>query len=870
MKNKKIIKSALALLCALTLLVGGLAGTAIYNGRKTGSETSSTKDVGTGTTSESSVIKEQLETAGYTRVTPENWGITEETVYTNQASATFDKPYFTINEETGTKASGKYFSGKFLDIDLYLPGAGNDTGAFVYLGQNVLRLYFSGTKLTLNSPNAKVTLVQKDLSTNGVEPNKYFNLKLATDMEVGTSSTSITVQLWVNDKAVTLTEPKINVTNSSLGTNSFRILLSSASKTIKIKPPTVAAGDTSTVSPKLDGYTKITPEAFGIDKEVIQTYSDTTINQQYSGSTSLLDTKAYFDADVSITPTTTAKTGGYIAYLNEWFLRIYVINTTLYVYSLPGEEVVYQTNLSALGIGEGDYFNLRLATNMVDNTTDSANTNVTFQMWINGGLIVPQKATVTVSDGHAGGTNFFVGLAEAGTIKVKPAGWVEPEEPEIPSDENIPEGLKGYTKIGPEDFNITDELVYTSDGTTGTGFYSHKAKNVDASNKTYLDKKYFEADVSLTNYNGILNSIQPYGSGNFMIMIRYNLFSVYSEKAGGLLYETKINDLNISAGEYFNLKLATDVKDNADSSKTDVTFKIWVNDKLVTPMKGVSTTDDVTLTLSDSAFTNTMNVGLYAAGTIKIKPVVEESVDPENPDTPEVPDEPIDPNLPEELRGYKKVTPADFKITKATTYTYSPTWSNKKYSASSISSFDKTYFEADVSLTEDNSINNSIRYLGNEQFTFYIGWNVLRVYHYAVEGGVIYEVGLATAGITPGEYFNLKVATDISDNADTTKTDITVRIWVNDTMITPEKLASKVTNATSDTTLKTVTITDSDSKIDNTLRVTMAKAGTIRIKTHVDVAEGEGEKEEISEVLRPGYYYEGEVLRPAMVKVKKM
>ena len=35
-------------------------------------------------------------------------------------------------------------------------------------------------------------------------------------------------------------------------------------------------------------------------------------------------------------------------------------------------------------------------------------------------------------------------------------------------------------------------------------------------------------------------------------------------------------------------------------------------------------------------------------------------------------------------------------------------------------------------------------------------------------------------------------------------------------------------------------------------------------------AEGEGEKEVIAEVLRPGYYYEGELLRPAMVKVNKI
>lgn len=35
-------------------------------------------------------------------------------------------------------------------------------------------------------------------------------------------------------------------------------------------------------------------------------------------------------------------------------------------------------------------------------------------------------------------------------------------------------------------------------------------------------------------------------------------------------------------------------------------------------------------------------------------------------------------------------------------------------------------------------------------------------------------------------------------------------------------------------------------------------------------AEGEGEKEVIAETLRPGYFYEKEVLRPAMVKVKRV
>lgn len=69
--------------------------------------------------------------------------------------------------------------------------------------------------------------------------------------------------------------------------------------------------------------------------------------------------------------------------------------------------------------------------------------------------------------------------------------------------------------------------------------------------------------------------------------------------------------------------------------------------------------------------------------------------------------------------------------------------------------------------------------------------------------------------------------------------------------------------------------------LEGTLAKTMKELGLSKIEAGAGVefnpdlheavmAEGEGEKEEISEVLRPGYYYEGEVLRPAMVKVKKM
>lgn len=66
-----------------------------------------------------------------------------------------------------------------------------------------------------------------------------------------------------------------------------------------------------------------------------------------------------------------------------------------------------------------------------------------------------------------------------------------------------------------------------------------------------------------------------------------------------------------------------------------------------------------------------------------------------------------------------------------------------------------------------------------------------------------------------------------------------------------------------------------------TLEKTLGELALGKIEADVDtdfnpglheavMAEGDGEKELIAEVLRPGYYYEGEVLRPAMVKVKKI
>ena len=66
--------------------------------------------------------------------------------------------------------------------------------------------------------------------------------------------------------------------------------------------------------------------------------------------------------------------------------------------------------------------------------------------------------------------------------------------------------------------------------------------------------------------------------------------------------------------------------------------------------------------------------------------------------------------------------------------------------------------------------------------------------------------------------------------------------------------------------------------LEKTLEKTMKDLGLSRIPSEAGVefnpdiheavmTEGEGDVQVIGETLRPGYYYEGDVLRPAMVKV---
>lgn len=80
---------------------------------------------------------------------------------------------------------------------------------------------------------------------------------------------------------------------------------------------------------------------------------------------------------------------------------------------------------------------------------------------------------------------------------------------------------------------------------------------------------------------------------------------------------------------------------------------------------------------------------------------------------------------------------------------------------------------------------------------------------------------------------------------------------------------------------RAIMVYDTLRPLGKTLEKSMGELGLKRILSDAGVefnpdlhdavmVEGDGEKEVVSETLRPGYYYGSEVLRPAMVKVQKM
>lgn len=551
---------------------------------------------------------------------------------------------------------------------------------------------------------------------------------------------------------------------------------------------------------ELEGYTRVTPASFGITEEAVHIHNGTNIDQNYYVQNTTDFNKAYFDADISLTETDINSGFGY---LNPYLIRVYITGNTLAVYSLQGATLMYQTELGSLGISAGAYFNIKIATDFTEGT-DTANTNVKMQLWVNNALVTPLNDTVTVPDAYIGSW-VNVTLIQEGTIKITaPTQFEEqpdePEKPDVPTVPDIPMELEGKTKVTPKTFGITSELTQT-----------YVDANIDANyyvqTTTDFNNAYLDADIALTTTSvssgfGYLN---PY---LIRVYITSDTLAVFSLQAGVLMYQTPMSDLDISEGEYFNLKLATDLKEGADSANTDVKLQVWVNNEKLTALHD-------TVTVADNYVGSWINVSLYEAGTIKL-------TEPSEFWKEVVVTEVISGlEIPEALADYRMITPTNFGITEETIHTTVDTTGvgTSKW-VEGITDFNHTYFNADISLTDTQATNISggFGYLNQYMFRFYISGTTLVVYS-IVGGVVVYQEDLATYEITAGEYFNLKFATDFTEGTDKANTDVKVQMWLNNTLATPK--------------LDKVTVADAYAN-GNFINMTLAEEGTIQIKPYTD------------------------------------
>lgn len=758
---------------------------------------------------------------GYTKMETTDFGISEEVVHSATSTS---QAYAAINISS--------FHERYLDTDIsFAGGQGSSDAALCYMGQDMFRMYIASNTFYVYDYQNSTTLYEKPISDLGISEGEYFHLKWATSINAhsnDSTKSNVSMKIWINDTVVaplsTVSDTNstmASVSTAALAQNMTVLTGDTSTATIKIKPtgwePVVEPVDPNLPS-ELIGYKKVTPENFGITEEFVYDTVGALYSDGLSKWADVTDfNHAYFDADIALTDTQATNVNAGFGYLNKWMFRFYISGTTLVVYTLQEEcaGILYQVNLSEYEITAGEYFNLKFATDITDNTGDSSKSDVKVQMWLNGTKATAQKDTITIGDAYATSNYINMTLAEAGTIKIRPAVVEEPEDPDEPSDP-----LDGYTKITPENFGITEEVVHTyvddSINKTHSGTTSMKDRNT-----------YFEADVSLTAAGVDTGYIAYLNQYLLRIYIVGDALTVYTHEGGyEALFQTKLSSLDGTIGEYFHLKFATSMTDNtSDSGKTDITVRMWVNDHEVEPLK----TNSNKITVSDAHAGGTnLYVSLSTAGTIKIKPHIEET---EEPDVPVVPEEPVDPNLPEELKDYTKVTPQYFGIKKPAMHVYG-TNSSGTYTANGTKSFEKAYFEADIALPKAALETGYIGYLNQSLFRFYMTDTTFVIYspisYTLSKVGVVYQENLSALGIKAGEYFNLKFATSMTDNtSDTAKTDIAMQIWINDTKVTPQ--------------VSTITVTD-DYTTGQSLFVKLTKAGTIKVKTHVEVSAGQGER----------------------------
>ena len=179
----------------------------------------------------------------------------------------------------------------------------------------------------------------------------------------------------------------------------------------------------------------------------------------------------------------------------------------------------------------------------------------------------------------------------------------------LAADDPTPESL-GYTRITIEDFGIA-EGTYAK----GASSSNHRAGTYSGSG---LDMTYLDADLSFdaTDAQTSLRFASSNGWAGIQICTKGGNLRIFDALVGGGKTYTPAQLGVTSLTEVFNLKLGVKVGEKDSAGKCDITYCLWINDKLI----------DRDITLSGVGSTGKM-LGIYTpSGTITIK-IPEEKTD---------------------------------------------------------------------------------------------------------------------------------------------------------------------------------------------------------------------------------------------------
>ena len=512
-------------------------------------------------------VNAQLQEAGYTRVTPETFGL-QYKKYENTTGAAVG--YYA--EELTTSLDMTY-----LDVDVAFSSQYSSNNSIRYAGFGGPGISISGC-LSQSYPG-NTNIYVKDASDNSdaashltadtgiTNLEQSFNLKFA--VKYGTANggeTPITYNMWINNVQVA-TNKVVNVKSVA----SAMSIIVAPNAWIEIKAPDyeeeeISAEDVDAIMAEA-GYTKVTPSTFALDG----TYTSSIKGMPLSKSLDM----HYLDMDVSFDKVTNGNTcirfGGdgdtgiaIIGYTNSGKLSFRDPSdnsdqSDILVSQIKGIESL------------ADTFNLKMAIKY--GTISGTQTIVTYSVWINN---VPLLKDRTIDVARIG-KNMGISIGTPGdSITVSSPGGAEAEEP---LEQHTPEEL-GFEEITIKDFNLSAGQYKPTDAP------QHTVKTYKGDT---LDGKYFNANIAFDmTEESSNNNMISYGSTGGWTGLRI------SARQTGLRIENASNSVGMdytfkrlgieNLSDMFNLKLGVNFGDGytpGTSATCDVTYSLWINDVLI-------------------------------------------------------------------------------------------------------------------------------------------------------------------------------------------------------------------------------------------------------------------------------------------------